>query len=366
VATSRIRALIVDDSALMRKLVLDMIASDPSFEVVGTARNGQEAVQKVKELQPSVVTMDVEMPVMDGLEALRQIMLQRPTPVVMLSSLTRHGADETIRSLELGAIDFVCKPSGPTSLNVGEVRSILLGKLRLAATAKLLPPPDVTAPPRSVAPAPRQSSAAADWLIAIGSSTGGPRALEAIIPKFPGDLPAGLLVAQHMPHGFTAAMAERLNSLSSIRVREAAEGDMIAPGEALIAPGGRHLLVNRRKRVTTSDAPPLWGVKPAVDLLMTSVAEVYGCACVGVILTGMGQDGARGMAAIRKAGGKTIAQDEATCVVYGMPKAAVEQGGVELQLPLPQIPAVIARMLKRRLTPQNARDGGASAAGASC
>lgn len=346
-ANSDIRVLVVDDSALMRRMVSDMLTPSQGFTVVGTARNGQEAIEKVRALRPDVVTMDVEMPTMNGLEALRQIMAQCPTPVVMLSSVTRHGADETIQSLALGAIDFVCKPSGSISMNIEEVKQVLLTKLRLAAKAKLVPLLDTELPPPPTSHAAPSAADPAGAVIAIGSSTGGPRALEMIIPRLPGDLSAGVIVAQHMPQGFTAAMAGRLNSLSALRVREARDGDVITAGEVLIAPGGRHLVVDRRERVTISDDPPVWGVRPAVDILMTSAAKVYGPACVGVILTGMGQDGAQGIAAIRKAGGKAIAQDEPTCVVYGMPKAAVELGGVDLLLPLPEIPAAIVRMAQQ-------------------
>ena len=349
------RVLIVDDSALMRRMVADMIESTSGFEVVGTARNGREAIEKVRALRPDVVTMDVEMPVMNGIDALREIMARFPTPIVMLSSRTERGAEETIRSLELGAVDFVCKPSGAISMDIAEVKEILIGKLRLAAHARVtaLSRQGASFPVGQVGnlpiPAPAGAEAhrlQADRLVVIGSSTGGPRALETIIPQLPPDLSAAVVVAQHMPPGFTAAMADRLNTLSALRVREAADGDMLTQGEVLIAPGGRHLLVNSRKRVMISDAPAVWGVRPAVDLLMTSAAETYGTACVGVILTGMGQDGARGAALIRRAGGRTLAQDEDTCVVYGMPKAAVEQGGVDLVVPLPQIAATIAQIVR--------------------
>ena len=364
-SSAGIRVLVVDDSALMRRMISDMIESAPGCTVVGTARDGREAVDRVQALRPDVVTMDVEMPVMNGIEAVREIMARSPTPIVMLSSRTRRGAEETIRSLELGAVDFVCKPSGAISMDIAEVKEILIAKLRLAVHARLLPPA-VAYPCRRPArvgssavasPRPTAPSHPADRVVVIGSSTGGPRALETVIPELPADLPAAVVVAQHMPAGFTAAMADRLNSLSAVRVREAADGDSLTQGEVLIAPGGRHLLVTRRRRVTTSDAPPVWGVRPAADLLMTSAAEAYGTACVGVILTGMGQDGARGAALIRKAGGRTLAQDEATCVVYGMPKAAVEQGGVDLVVPLPQIASTIAHILRSPARPSQLTQG---------
>lgn len=343
-ANNNLRVLVVDDSALMRRMISDLLSPAHGFAVVGTARDGLEAVDKVILLRPEVVTMDVEMPRMNGLEAVQQIMLRCPTPIVMLSSLTRQGAQETLRSLALGAVDFVCKPSGSISMNIQEVQQMLRAKLHLAAKAKVASLPEIEVPRVSAAPLSPRPNSPANLVVVIGSSTGGPRALERILPRLPGDLSAGVVVAQHMPKGFTAAMAERLNSLSALRVREARDGDLVAAGEALIAPGGRHLLVDRKRRVYSSDDAPVWGVRPAVDLLMFSAAKVFGSDCLGVILTGMGQDGAQGLAAIRRAGGKSIAEDESTCVVYGMPKAAVEAGGVDLQLPLPEIPAAIVEM----------------------
>jgi two-component system chemotaxis response regulator CheB len=332
----------------MRRMISDLVEQEPSFGVVGTAANGQEAVQKAAALKPDVITLDIEMPVMDGLVALEIIMRDNPTPVVMLSSRTQNGAQETIRSLELGAVDFVCKPSGAISLDIERVKLILHAKIRLAAGAKLslASRPAVTGAERpSTQQANPNTRFPAKQIIAIGSSTGGPKALEEIIPKLPADLPAGVVVVQHMPPGFTAAMAERFNHLSAVEVREAKDGDVITRGTVLIAPGGKHLIVASRGRVKTSDDPPVWGVRPAVDLMMISAAEMFGSAMIGVLLTGMGQDGARGMAAIRKAGGPTIAQNEASCVVYGMPKAAVEAGAVEITLPLNQIAEKLTRLL---------------------
>jgi len=360
--------LVVDDSALMRRLLSDLIQSGPGFVVAGTARDGRDAVEKVKAMKPDVVTLDIEMPVMDGLAALAEIMDKHPTPVVMLSSRTQHGAAETVRSLELGAVDFVCKPSGAISTDIGRVKDMLLLKLRMAAAAKLLPAargaetgpgmaPRKAARPRE--PAPR--------VVAIGSSTGGPRALEEIIPNLPADLPAGVLIAQHMPSGFTAAMAERLNTLSQVEVREARHSDQITRGTVLIGPGGRHLTVNKNHRVRITDDLPVWGVRPAADLLLRSAAEVFGADSVGVVLTGMGRDGAEGVRAIREAGGRTMAQDEATSVVYGMPKVALEEGSAEISVPLPHIAGRIVDLVGtqagparrgRRVTASHPRPGG--------
>lgn len=339
--------LIVDDSALMRRMIGDILASDPGFVVAGTARDGREAVQEVERLRPDVVTLDIEMPVMDGLRALEEIMARRPTPVVMLSSRTRHGAAETLRSLELGAVDFVCKPSGAISTDIDRVRDMLLTRLRLAAAAKLVPAPVRRDRPGTAAGlGPRPGGRPAERVVVLGSSTGGPRALDEIISGLPGDLRACVLVAQHMPAGFTAAMAERLDRISALEVREAREGDSIVEGRALIGPGSRHLVVRAKGRVRVADEPPVWGVRPAADVLLRSAAEVFGRKSVGVVLTGMGKDGARGLRELRDAGGRTIAQDEATCVVYGMPKAAVEEGGVEMSLPLQQIAGRIVELLE--------------------
>jgi two-component system chemotaxis response regulator CheB len=316
--------------------------------VVGVARNGEEAVAKVEALRPDIVTLDVEMPVMDGLSALAEIMRRRPTRVVMLSSVTRHGAEETIRCLELGAIDFVCKPSGAISLDIGEVKDMLLAKLRMAALARLVPGP-LHEPHRraALAQAPMERPPARR-VVVVGSSTGGPRALDEIIPSLPPDLPAAVLVVQHMPPGFTAAMAERLDGLSAVDVREASDGERLANGRALVAQGGRHMVATSEGRVHLRDDPPVWGVRPAADLLLTSAARIFGSRCVGVVLTGMGRDGAEGLRAIREAGGRTIAQDEATSVVYGMPAAAVAEGGVEVSVPLPHIADKIVELVTQQ------------------
>lgn len=343
--SDRIRVLVVDDSALMRRMISDIIESNSRLVVVGTARDGLDAIRKVEDLQPDVITMDIEMPAMNGLAALEQIMQRRPTPVVMLSSRTAHGAEETLRSLELGAVDFVCKPSGSTSVDIKRVKDMLITKLQLAATARLMPSAhQAPVRPTSVSTPAHGSRLLADRVVTIGSSTGGPRALEEIIPRLPRNLPSAVLVAQHMPHGFTAAMARRLDALSAVEVREAADDDLITCGTVLIGPGGKHLVVRKRGRVAVMDGPPLWGVRPAADTLMASAAKTFGPSCIGVILTGMGQDGAEGIAAIHRAGGKTIAQDESTSVIYGMPKAAVATGAVDISISLPMIASSIARL----------------------
>jgi two-component system, chemotaxis family, protein-glutamate methylesterase/glutaminase len=360
---NQVRVLVVDDSALMRKLISDIINTANGLEVVGTACNGQEAIEQVAKLRPDVVTLDVEMPVMNGLQALEQIMRLTPTPVVMLSSVTRSGAQETIKSLELGAVDFVCKPSASLSLDIRKVQQLLRAKVRMAAKANMrIPSAAVPVIPREITKLRQPASNPADQVVVIGSSTGGPRALETVLTRLPGGLPAGVLIAQHMPEGFTASMAERFDTLSQLQISEARDGDLITPGCVLIAPGGKHLLVGRHRHVEISDAPPHLGVKPGADLLMESAAQQIGADCLGVILTGMGRDGADGMLAIRKAGGRTIAQDEESCVVYGMPRAAVEIGAIEVSAPLDQIAENIVRILQEKLSGFVARPSFAGAA----
>ncbi len=355
-----IRVLVVDDSALMRRMIADLLESSPVICVVGAARDGEEAVAKTETLRPDVITLDVEMPGVDGLTALARIMARRPTPVVMLSSRTRRGAQETVRSLALGAVDFVCKPSGPISMEIEGIRDTLCAKVRMAAGARVLPA-SVTptgTPGGPAASLPPVSSA--DCVVAVASSTGGPRALEAILPRLPTDLPACLLIAQHMPEGFTAALAARLDALSPLAVREAADGDPIAAGCVLIAPGGRHMLVGPAGRVRITRDPPVRGARPAADPLMASAAAAYGTGCIGVVLTGMGRDGAEGARAVRRAGGATIAQEESTCVVYGMPRAALERGAVDAVLPLHLIAPRICELISRRRRPATTAPAGPS------
>lgn len=336
-----IRVLVVDDSAFMRKVISDILSADPDLEIVATARDGQDGVEKALSLQPDVVTLDVEMPKLDGFGVLREIMSRRPTPVVMVSSLTQEGAEATIRALALGAVDFVGKPSGSISLNMVVVREELVQKVKAAAGATPryrhqaleLPPVVKPAAPRpSVAGAFHRSSN--NRLVVIGCSTGGPGALHQIIPRLPADLPAPVLVVQHMPPNFTRSLADRLNEVSRVTVKEAAQGDPLVCGQVLVAPGGYHMTVSEAGRVELNQDPPQHGVRPAVDVTLHSVVPRYGNRLVGVILTGMGYDGAKGMMALKKAGGRTIAEDASTCVVYGMPKVVVELGAADQVLPV--------------------------------
>lgn len=358
-----IRVLVVDDSAFMRKVLTDLLSQDPNVTVVGTARDGLDALDKVETLNPDVVTLDVEMPRLDGLGALQELMRRRPLPVVMVSSLTRAGADVTIRALAAGAVDFVAKPSGSISLDMEKVAQELVAKVRAASRARprvAEAPPGpgavqaaavtptaggVEAPAAGAGRPPFQRVGRNPRVVVIGCSTGGPGALHQVIPRLPADLPAGVLVVQHMPPGFTRSLAERLNEISPLEVREARPGDAVEPGLVLVAPGNYHMLVGPDRRVHLNQEPTLHGVRPAVDKTLESVAPVFGRHTLAVIMTGMGYDGAKGVAAVRRAGGRAIAEDESTCVVYGMPKVVVETGNADRVAPLGEIGPAIREMV---------------------
>jgi len=346
-----IKLLIVDDSAFMRKMLLDLFSAEPDFEVIGTARNGQEAVDKVKLMKPDLITMDVEMPIMDGIKALEVIMQDMPTPIVMISSLTREGAEATIRALELGAVDFVAKSAGIVS-SISGISNEILAKSRVAVHAKVFrlvgKPKIVSATVKPLLQPSITILASDEGILAIGTSTGGPRALQEIITKLPADLPCGVVIVQHMPPGFTKSLSDRLNSLSFVTVKEAEHNDIIRPGLVLIAPGDYHMTVERegnRKVVKLNQSPAIGGHRPAVDPMMESVAKVYGSKAVGVILTGMGHDGAKGIQAIKQQKGYTIAEDQSTAVVFGMPKSAIELGVVDKVAPLTAIATEIVKSI---------------------
>jgi two-component system chemotaxis response regulator CheB len=342
VSGSKIRVLVVDDSAFVRQALTRMLGSEPDLEVVGTAVDGRDAIQKVQALRPDVVTLDILMPRMGGLEALEAIMATSPVPVLLLSSQTREGADVTLRGLELGAMDFVDKSSVQGAMNLLELAEELRAKVRALASV----PRDrlhgiEPRPERLVAPAPAARRVEA---VVIGTSTGGPPALQAIIPRLPEGLDSAILVVQHMPVGFTRSLAERLDSRSALRVREAEDGETVVRGQVLIAPAGRHMKVRHRGsavKVWLDDEPRNALHRPSADVLMASVARTYGPRALGVILTGMGSDGVEGLRAIRAAGGSTMAESEETCVIYGMPKAAVEAGVVDRSVPLGRMADVI-------------------------
>ena len=354
--TLPIRVLVVDDSAFIRKVISNMLASDPRISIVGTARNGDEALAQVKALQPDVMTLDIEMPGMNGLEVLRQVMAHNPLPILMVSSLTEDGAKETVMALELGAVDYIPKHLKGSAVNIVSIQRELIEKVVMAH--KVGPK---RAPFARQASGERPVSASVNLtgysgrgnnrgnkMVAIGCSTGGPKALLDILPLFPKDFPGPILVVQHMPKFFVGPFAQRLDQLSQIEVREAVEGDVLKPGLALIAPGGVQLKVVRRNTlevVVKLSAEPVTLHMPSVDVMMTSVAQVFPDRVIGVILTGMGHDGMEGMAAIKKANGRTIAQDEATCVVYGMPKAVVDSGMADKVVPLEKMAGEIANMV---------------------
>ncbi len=352
--SSPIRVLVVDDSAFTRKIISDMLNADPDITVVDVARNGAIGVEKARSLKPDVITLDVEMPVMDGLEALKIIMREIPTPVVMLSALTQEGADITLEALEIGAVEFVPKPSGSIVLSVDEIRDMLIKKVKLAAKARLRPQKARYQSEKTVmnlsqlktlGESPPRRWEHGNAVVVIGTSTGGPSALSRVLPVLPADIPAGLLVVQHMPAGFTKSLAKRLNNACQIEVKEADEGDGIEKGKALVAPGGYHMVVKANGKVRLSGAPPRNGVRPAIDNTMESAADVYGNKLIGVVLTGMGRDGAEGMAAIKASGGKTIAEHESTCVIYGMPKAVIERGLADVIVPLDEVGEAIIRSI---------------------
>ena len=338
------RILVVDDSALMRKFISDMLNSEAEMTVVGTARDGLEALEQIEKLHPDVVTLDVTMPRMDGLTALKHIMNEHPLPVIMLSSFTREGAETTLNALEYGAFDYVLKPSGAISLDIHSVKEALIGKIKAAKNAKFPKRPlPVTAPTTEL------TGEFSKKAILIGASTGGPPAIEQILVNLPAKIPATLIV-QHMPPGFTQFFADRLSTMCKFAVKEAKQGDAVEKNRVLIAPGGYHMTVDTDERVHLNQNPTEHGVRPAVDPLMKTAAEVYTSETLGVLLTGMGRDGALGMQAIKQAGGFTIAQDEATSAIFGMPKAAIDLQCVDRVLPLQQIPNELVRVSQKKIS----------------
>jgi two-component system chemotaxis response regulator CheB len=343
-----IKVLVVDDSAFMRFTIAKYLGDRPEIHVVGAARDGIEALEMIPRLQPDVVTLDVEMPRLNGLSTLREIMAEHPRPVVMLSSLTSDGALETVQALTLGAVDFIAKPANKA--NMVSIMAEVASKITRAAQARVWAVPRAR-PVQVAAPQPQSSKTTRplrgrERVVVIGSSTGGPRALNSVIPALPGDLPAAVLVIQHMPVGFTRSLAERLDSISPLSVKEAEPGDCPEVGRVLVAPGGFHMTLDEHGQVSLNQNPPVHGVRPAVDVTMTAVARQYGALSIGVILTGMGSDGTSGASLIHNAGGKVIAEAESTCVVWGMPRSVVEAGVVDLVVPLGEVAQAIDRLVR--------------------
>ena len=340
----------VDDSALMRRVLSDVIGASEDFRVVGTARNGLDALAKVRAYEPELVTMDLAMPELDGLGAIERIMREAPRPIVVVSARAGRDTSEAIRALELGAVDLVEKPQGRDDPGPEALGARLLAALRAAAAADraLLGAVQPRAPDR-----PRQALApgAVRFVLAVAASTGGPRALVELLPALPSGLEAAVLVVQHMPAGFTRSLAERLDGICQMRVLEAAHGAAVTADTVYVAPGDYHMRVRAAGGAPTIELTrdaPLWGVRPAADVLLRSVAETFGPAAMGAVLTGMGRDGAEGLVAIRRAGGTTFAQDRGSCVVYGMPQAAVQADAACEVVPLGEMAARVVAEIRRR------------------
>lgn len=356
---TKIRVLIVDDSALVRKMLTEMLSADREIEVVGTANDPLMAREKIKQLNPDVLTLDVEMPRMDGITFLGNLMRLRPMPVVMISSLTEKGADVTLQALELGAVDFVAKPKIDLAHTLEDYAVEVVAKVKMAARARIrerTPLTGTNVPPKLSADAVlRKKNGPAHYLstdkiIAIGASTGGTEAIKEVLMGLPADMP-GVVITQHIPEQFSRPFAERMDRCCAMTVRQAEDGEQILNGHVYIAPGGQHLLVRRsgaRYLCELSQGPPVNRHRPSVDVLFRSVAQNVGPNAVGVILTGMGNDGAAGLLEMHDAGAPTVAQDEVTSVVWGMPGEAVKAGGVDDILPLIKIAAKIKQLLAGR------------------
>jgi two-component system chemotaxis response regulator CheB len=345
----RIKVLVVDDSAVMRKLISRLLNEDESIEVVATAIDGDFAIHKIDQLRPDVVTLDVDMPRMDGIATLGQIVSKYRIPVLMLSSLTTRGASLTMKALEMGAVDFICKPRN--AARVGDLAGELVAKVRAAARSTPVSPleefPPVGKPKKPVMHTPPGSGGR---IVAIGASSGGPNALRYLLPRIPPDFGAGIVVVQHLPESFTAIMAKWLDEICQIEVREARAGDLITPGHALIAPGNAHLRVKdglNGGTIVLETGTAVAGHMPSVDLFFRSVAKEYGTRATALIMTGMGSDGADGIGEIRKAGGLTLAQDKDSCAIFGMPKSAIDRGNIDRVVALPELAAYLVSVVGR-------------------
>ncbi|WP_320005801.1 chemotaxis response regulator protein-glutamate methylesterase [Maridesulfovibrio sp.] len=327
-----INVVVVDDSAFMRKAISTMLQKDPGIRVVATARDGEEGLRVIRKHNPDVVTLDIEMPKMDGLTALRHIMMEMPRPVLMVSSLTTEGAEATLKAMDLGAVDFIPKQLSKVSLDIVKIENDLISKVKTVARRKMRPVPRLRSAAAQRRPAitvKAQLGRAKRDVVVIGVSTGGPPAVQKILSSLPKDFPAGIVIAQHMPKAFTGPFANRLNGVSQLNVKEAETGDRLLPGHVFVAPGGSHLIVDQKVSridliVTPEPKEALY--KPSANVLVSSVAKSLGRRALGVILTGMGNDGRDGIRELKSKGGRAIAQSDSSCVVYGMPKAIVDDG----------------------------------------
>ncbi|WP_249869766.1 protein-glutamate methylesterase/protein-glutamine glutaminase [Oceanobacillus saliphilus] len=345
-----IRALVIDDSAFMRKVISDILNNDSRIEVIGTARNGEEGIKKARELAPDVITMDIHMPIMDGMDALQEIMKDNPTPVVILSSVTQEGTAKTIQAISNGAIDFITKPSGSISLDIQTIEDEITSKVFTASQVNMNKNKKIkklsAKKPHSIL-----ESSYDKTVVTIGTSTGGPRALQHVLTKLPASFSAPILIVQHMPKGFTKSLANRLNTLSHLHVKEAIHGEMLEKGTAYIAPGDYHMTVKKVGKsmaIHLTDDAPIKGHRPAVDVLLDSLATVKQVNKIAVILTGMGSDGSKGLIKMKETDSKStvIAESEETSIVYGMPKSAVHTGYVDYQLPIHEIAELLVKLMK--------------------
>ena len=342
--SEKLRVLVVDDSALMRKLIPQVLQHDPAIEVVGTAMDGAIGLKKIEELRPNVITLDLEMPRMDGIEMLRQITRKHRVPVIVVSAHTKHGAGLTLKALALGAFDFVTKPQDAASGHIEQIGKQLAIKIKVAAASGA--PKMIITEPATKQKEPRRSSNS-HWpsrVVAIGVSTGGPNALQYLFSQLPGDFPGCLLVVQHMPEGFTEMFAKRLHESSAIEVKEAQSGDLLLAGRALICPGNRHMKVRRMDHgdiAVLVDQPRVNGHRPSVDVLFQSLAQEFGSRSVSIIMTGMGDDGVIGTGAVQAVGGNTIAQSPDTCIVDSMPRHAIERRFVSRVVSLSNLASVL-------------------------
>jgi two-component system, chemotaxis family, protein-glutamate methylesterase/glutaminase len=340
-----IKVMVVDDSAFMRFTIAKHLNMTPNIQVIVSARDGREALDLLENYQPDVITLDVEMPRLDGLSTLREIMAHHPCPVIMLSSLTKEGASETVRALTLGAVDFVAKPDNKA--NVAEVMNEVISKIIKVVNAKVFAIPLQTKTTNNLESKKLgiRPISSKDKVLIIGASTGGPRALNTVVPILE-KIPAAVLIIQHMPVGFTHSLAERLDAISFLKVKEAEPGDELEVGKALLAPGGFHMVLDNEKKILLNQNPTVHGVRPAIDVTMFSVVQHFGKSVVSVILTGMGVDGTSGSALIHSSGGYVFAEAESTCVVWGMPRSVAEAGAADSIVPLNEMGSAIMNYLR--------------------